>query len=127
VDLAELRGYRYHTGVVFAAYVAGQGQAIAAGGRYDNIGHSFGYARPATGFSADLRVLSRITGGGARARACVLAPADDDSALLEAVADLRAQGERVVAALPGVAPEELKEGCDRQLVHRNGRWDVIPL
>jgi len=127
VDLAELRGYRYHTGVVFSAYVAGQGQAIAAGGRYDNIGHSFGYARPATGFSADLRVLARIANGAAQARACVLAPAGDDAALLEAVAELRGQGERVVTALSGMAPEELKEGCDRQLVHRNGRWDVIPL
>jgi ATP phosphoribosyltransferase regulatory subunit len=127
VDLAELRGYRYHTGAVFAAYVPGQGQAVAAGGRYDNIGRSFGYARPATGFSADLRALVRLVAGGGVARPCVLAPGDHDEALLQAVARLRAAGERVVTALPGVVREQLTEGCDRRLSHRNGRWEVVPL
>jgi len=61
VDLAELRGYRYHTGVVFAAYVPGQGQAVAQGGRYDEIGQVFGRARPATGFSTDLATLLRLS------------------------------------------------------------------
>lgn len=67
LDLAELRGYAYHTGAVFAAYVPGQGQAIAQGGRYDDIGRAFGRARAATGFSADLRQWLRIApaaGGG---------------------------------------------------------------
>ncbi len=59
-DLAELRGYRYHTGLVFAAYVPGQGQEIARGGRYDKIGQAFGLARPATGFSADLKTLHAL-------------------------------------------------------------------
>jgi len=66
-DLAELRGFHYHTGVMFAAYQAGQGRAIAQGGRYDDIGAVFGRARPATGFSADLRALA-VLGADNRAR-----------------------------------------------------------
>ncbi len=57
-DLAELRGYGYHSGVVFAAYTAGRSRAIAQGGRYDEVGRVFGRARPATGFSLDLRELA---------------------------------------------------------------------
>ena len=60
-DLAELRGFNYHTGVVFAAYAQGQGQAIAQGGRYDGIGKEFGIARPATGFSSDLKTLIALS------------------------------------------------------------------
>ncbi|MFT4045609.1 MAG: ATP phosphoribosyltransferase regulatory subunit [Solimonas sp.] len=60
VDLAELRGYRYHTGMVFAAFVPGHGREIARGGRYDGVGHEFGAPRPATGFSADLNELLRL-------------------------------------------------------------------
>ena len=56
-DLAELRGYGYHSGVVFAAYTSGRSRAIAQGGRYDEVGRVFGRARPATGFSLDLREL----------------------------------------------------------------------
>ncbi len=61
-DLAELRGYHYHSGTVFAAYVPGQTDAIAGGGRYDEVGKAFGRARPATGFSIDLRSLASATG-----------------------------------------------------------------
>lgn len=60
VDLAELRGYRYHTGMVFAAFVPGHGREIARGGRYDGVGSEFGAVRPATGFSADLNELLRL-------------------------------------------------------------------
>ncbi len=56
-DLAELRGYGYHSGVVFSAYAGGRSRAIALGGRYDEVGKVFGRARPATGFSLDLREL----------------------------------------------------------------------
>jgi len=61
-QIAEVRGYRYHTGVVFAAYTPGAGSEIARGGRYDGIGESFGRARPATGYSIDLKLLMRLTG-----------------------------------------------------------------
>jgi ATP phosphoribosyltransferase regulatory subunit len=60
VDLAELRGYRYQTGMVFAAFADGHGREIARGGRYDGVGHEFGVPRPATGFSADLNELLRL-------------------------------------------------------------------
>ena len=64
LDLAELRGYRYHTGVVFDAYCDGgagaASQPIARGGRYDEVGKAFGRARPATGFSIDLRSLAGV-------------------------------------------------------------------
>ena len=57
-DLAELRGYHYHSGVVFDAYCGGVSGAVARGGRYDEVGKAFGRARPATGFSIDLRSLA---------------------------------------------------------------------
>jgi ATP phosphoribosyltransferase regulatory subunit len=59
-DLAELRGYHYHSGVVFDAYCDGVSGPVARGGRYDEVGKAFGRARPATGFSIDLRSLSSI-------------------------------------------------------------------
>lgn len=60
IDLAELRGYRYQTGMVFAAFVPGHGRELARGGRYDGAGREFGLARPATGFSADLNEVLRL-------------------------------------------------------------------
>ena len=60
IDLAELRGYRYQTGMVFAAFAPGHGRELARGGRYDGVGREFGAARPATGFSADLNELLRL-------------------------------------------------------------------
>ena len=99
-DLAELRGYGYHTGAVFAAYLPGQGQAIARGGRYDGIGRVFGRDRPATGFSVELNKL--VPAAGARV-APVAAPADTDPALLDFIATLRAQGRAVVQLLEGEA------------------------
>jgi ATP phosphoribosyltransferase regulatory subunit len=59
-DLAELRGYHYHSGVVFDAYCNGVSGAVARGGRYDEVGKAFGRSRPATGFSIDLRSLSSL-------------------------------------------------------------------
>jgi ATP phosphoribosyltransferase regulatory subunit len=59
LDLAELRGYRYHSGVVFDAYCDGVAGAVARGGRYDEVGSAFGRARAATGFSIDLRSIAR--------------------------------------------------------------------
>lgn len=60
LDLAELRGARYHTGLTFAAFVAGHGRELARGGRYDGVGSEFGCSRPATGFSADVNELLRL-------------------------------------------------------------------
>jgi ATP phosphoribosyltransferase regulatory subunit len=61
-DLAELRGYHYHSGAVFDAYCNGRSASIliARGGRYDEVGKAFGRSRPATGFSIDLRELAAV-------------------------------------------------------------------
>jgi ATP phosphoribosyltransferase regulatory subunit len=67
-DLAELRGYHYHSGVVFDAYCEGVSGAVARGGRYDEVGKAFGRARPATGFSIDLRSLAAAAGGKAKGK-----------------------------------------------------------
>jgi len=61
IDLADVLGYRYHTGLTFNAFVAGRGRTVAQGGRYDRIGERFGRARPATGFSADLKTLVKLS------------------------------------------------------------------
>ena len=93
LDLADLRGYRYHTGVMFAAYTLRMGRAIAWGGRYDDIGARYGRARPATGFSTDLKLLATLSAGVEDAPSAILAPAGTDAALLAAIAALRAAGE----------------------------------
>ena len=124
-DLGELRGYNYHTGVVFAAYLPGQGQAIALGGRYDHIGEVFGRARPATGFSTDLKQLMQFGSFCHPANvAAVFAPVNNDAALQKAILTLRAQGKRVICALPGQKQAATDMGCDAQLVNRNGQWQV---
>ena len=122
VDLAELRGYRYHTGFVFAAFVPGYGQEVARGGRYDEIGGVFGRARAATGFSADLKTLIALqtSGDDAAADDVVTAPWSDDPALLGAIRELRLDGERVVQRLPG----EVTRGT-RCLERCAGRWVVV--
>ncbi|MBZ4194499.1 MAG: ATP phosphoribosyltransferase regulatory subunit [Candidatus Contendobacter sp.] len=127
VDLAELRGYHYHTGVLFAAYVPGQGQAVAQGGRYDEIGQVFGRARPATGFSVDLATLLLLGSTPEPVNAGIYAPPlADEPALEQQVVALRNQGERVIRALPGAAAEPRDLGCDRVLVEQEGEWMVIP-
>jgi ATP phosphoribosyltransferase regulatory subunit len=124
-DLAELRGFHYHTGVVFAAYQQGQGRAIAQGGRYDDIGKVFGKARPATGFSADLRALTVLGVSDEVVRpGGIFAPANDDVAILEKIRELRAAGERVVCELAGQAGGVEEAGCDRTLVFSSGEWIV---
>ena len=124
VDLAELRGYRYHTGFVFAAFVPGYGREVARGGRYDEIGSVFGRARPATGFSADLKTLVALGtpdgDGDGTGRDVVMAPWSDEPALLAAVRALRSRGERVVQRLPG----EAARGT-RCLERRGGQWVIV--
>lgn len=128
-DLAELRGYHYKTGVVFAAFVPGWGQEIARGGRYDDIGRVFGRARPAVGFSTDLKGLLRLGTGLAERYAqapAVLAPAVEDPALHAAVEALRASGRRVVSELPGDNFSARDLGCAEVLVQEGTRWVLSP-
>ena len=129
IDLAELRGYQYHSGVVFAAYCDGLSNAIARGGRYDEVGKWFGRARPATGFSLDLKELAGLV-PGENVCSGVLAPmaaADGDVALRDKVAALRAAGEVVVLALPGHDKRSWQPCCNRELIQRNGVWVVEKL
>lgn len=123
-DLSDLRGYHYHSGVVFAAYGGSLPGAIALGGRYDQVGQAFGRGRPATGFSLDLRQLVLAVAGEVR-KGAILAPCDQAAA--GTVEQLRAQGEVVMAALPGHEGTWTEAGCDRRLIARDGRWVVVPL
>ncbi len=126
-DLAELRGYHYHTGLVFAALVPGYGREIARGGRYDAIGGVFGRARPAVGFSADLKQLLRL-GIPAEETSCkrLLAPAGEDPELLETIRQLRLEGWQVVQAL--TEGEDARQmGCGFKLERRGGRFEIVSL
>ena len=123
-DLAELRGYHYHSGMVFAAYAQGCSGPLAFGGRYDEVGQAFGRARAATGFSLDLRGL--ITALPVlKPQQGILAPAGNEPALLHKMDALRASGERVVQALPGHDAHQQELNCDRALVYQAGQWQVV--
>jgi ATP phosphoribosyltransferase regulatory subunit len=128
-DLAELRGYHYHTGMVFAAFVPSVGREIARGGRYDNIGAIFGRARPATGFSADLKVLSALSkqSWACEPRELIFAPAGNDAALAEIIRDLRAIGRAVIQQLPDQLGGATEHGCTAILQQEHHHWVVKPL
>ncbi|MCF6283020.1 MAG: ATP phosphoribosyltransferase regulatory subunit [Candidatus Polarisedimenticolaceae bacterium] len=125
-DLAELRGYHFHTGVVFAAFVPGQGQEIARGGRYDAIGEVFGRARPATGFSADLKQLFQLgsAAGKIPSEERILAPASEEPALQQKIAALRAEGFCVISTLPGQSGGAAEMGCSKVLEFIEGVWQL---
>jgi ATP phosphoribosyltransferase regulatory subunit len=123
IDLADLRGYHYHSGAAFAAYCAGLPNAIALGGRYDGVGKAFGRARPATGFTLYLLELARLA-PAAPASGCIRAPRMDDPALDAAMANLRGEGEVVIQDLPGHENEADERRCERELVKRKGKWQV---
>ncbi|MGM0952019.1 MAG: ATP phosphoribosyltransferase regulatory subunit [Pseudomonadota bacterium] len=126
-DFCELRGYNYHTGLVFAAYVPGHGDSVAKGGRYDAIGSDFGRARPATGFSLDIRALVALGERAYNRFGAIWAPADEDTALEGVISGLR-MTETVIRALPeDTDANPATRGCDRQLVKRDGKWVVVAL
>jgi ATP phosphoribosyltransferase regulatory subunit len=123
-DLAELRGYHYHSGVVFDAYCDGVTGPVARGGRYDEVGKAFGRPRPATGFSIDLRELAGAA-APLRAPQPILAPcANGDAGLRNAIDALRRSGEVVIEELPGHERFRKELGCTRQLVRKTGEWTV---
>ena len=130
-DLAELRGYHYHTGVVFAAFVPSIGKEIARGGRYDNIGAIFGRERPATGFSADLKVLTALNkqnGIEQPERELIFAPYAEDLNLCETIRDLRAQNRAVVQQLPNQIGGATELNCTAVLAKNSeGVWVVETL
>jgi ATP phosphoribosyltransferase regulatory subunit len=127
VDLSELRGYRYKTGLLFAAFAPGLGRELARGGRYDDFGSAFGRARPATGFSADLNLLATLGDfTDSRPAGGIFAPPDDDPSLRAEIQRLRSAGERVVLGTPDHA-EAGVAGCDRSLEQIDGTWCIRPL
>ena len=121
IDLADLRGYQYESGAMFAIYVPGLPNAVARGGRYDHVGEAFGRARPATGFSMDLRELARLLPIAERKRS-VRAPWGRDALLRTKIVELRKAGEVVIQSLPGHENDQEEFECDRVLVLENGNW-----
>ena len=136
IDLAEMRGYAYHTGVMYTVYLPGRGRSIAQGGRYNGIGKAFGNPRPAVGFSTDLRTLaelsletiSLVNSLGANG---ILAPCNVDTnadkSLDTFISELRAQGEQVIRQLDQettLKPEQ--QGCNRVIQKQDDNWIVVP-
>ncbi len=126
IDLADIRGYYYHSGVMFSAYCPGLPSAIARGGRYDEVGEAFGRARPAAGFSLYLRDLAPLL-PLAEPPPAIRAPWSSDQGLRTLIARLRSAGEIVVQTLPGHEHELEEFRCDRALVLAPGGWQIEPL
>lgn len=127
VDLADIgSGYAYHSGLIFSVYAEGWHDALVKGGRFDGIGRMYGRARPATGFSLDLRKLSAGLAPAQAARA-VRAPWGNDAALIAAVKQLRQNGEIVIQMLPGQELNLDEFVIDRELVSSDGQWQVRAL
>lgn len=128
IDLAELGGFNYESGVAFAAYAHGAADAIARGGRYDEIGRVFGRARPATGFSLDLKSILELI-HDVEATLGILAPdpALFDEELQATINALRARGEIVVARLPGHEAHHHELNCNRELKRIAGKWEIVTL
>ena len=113
-DLSDIRGYQYHNGLVFSVYADQCYSPIALGGRYDNIGASFGRKRPATGFTMDLKNIVTLFPNGKKAKA-ILAPQGNDAGLQKAIETLRQQGDIVAIDLFGDM-NAIQNNCDRILI-----------
>ncbi|MDP2006784.1 MAG: ATP phosphoribosyltransferase regulatory subunit [Rubrivivax sp.] len=120
-DLSDMSGYAYYSGARFAVYGADSSDALARGGRYDEVGAVFGRNRPAVGFSLDLKALAEVAGASPVPTA-IRAPWGEDPELRAAVRRLREAGETVLAMLPGHELEAQAFDCDRELVNVGGRW-----
>ena len=125
-DLSDMGGYAYYSGMRFAVYGDGSTDALARGGRYDEVGAVFGRNRPAVGFSLDLKGLAESTSMAAPLTA-IRAPWGEDPALRQAIRRLREAGEVVVCILPGHEQETQEFDCDRELVAVQGQWVLSAL
>ncbi len=123
IDLADLSGYQYESGATFSLYVTGLPNAVARGGRYDHVGEAFGRARPATGFSMDLRELARLT-PVATPKSAIRAPWGREPDLLEMIQNLRHAGEIVIQSLPGNESDQQEFDCDRVIVSEQGKFII---
>lgn len=122
IDLAEIRGYDYHTGLLFAVYRPGLGRALAQGGRYDEVGRKFGRSRAATGFSADLRLIAELLAEPEAEVQAILAPVNPDPSLQAQIRALREQGQTVILQL---GPEShYRHRCDRKLMMNEQGWQL---
>jgi ATP phosphoribosyltransferase regulatory subunit len=122
-DLSDIRGYQYHNGLVFSVYADQCYSPIALGGRYDNIGASFGRKRPATGFTMDLKNIVTLFPNGKKAKA-ILAPQGNDAGLQKAIETLRQQGDIVAIDLFGDM-NAIQNNCDRILIQDAAKaWKV---
>ena len=127
IDLADMgSGFGYHSGATFSIYAQGWHDALVKGGRYDGLGAAYGRARPATGFSFDLRKLSSGLATAPKTKA-ILAPWDRDPGLVQLVRQLRGAGEVVIQVLPGQSHRLDEFDVDREILHRDGTWHVLPL
>lgn len=130
LDFAELRGYQYHTGAIFSAYVPGYWQAIAQGGRYDDVGKVFGRSRAATGFSMDLRAICNMLPKDKDSNDGVFAPcapSEIDESLEQKIHELRGAGEVVIRELPSTNSENQQHACNRVLVKDGSNWIIKKL
>lgn len=126
-DLSELRGYNYHTGLVFGAFAPGFGNAIASGGRYDCIGKAFGRSRPATGFAVDLTAINRLLGSVDTVSEGIFAVSSNNAKQWKEIQNLRAQGHRVVNGLSGQVKPYEYQLCNQQLVEIESGFVLRPL
>jgi ATP phosphoribosyltransferase regulatory subunit len=126
LDLGELRGYHYHTGIVFAAYCPATTAALGHGGRYDRVGAEFGRARPATGFGIDLGFLCELVAAANPVAGGIFAAADLPAEAQAEIRRLRAAGERVVCGFPGQRANFTELGCDRVLIAGPAGWQLAP-
>lgn len=122
LDLGDIPGFKYHTGLVFAAYKQGYGKALGNGGRYDNIGQVFGRARTATGFAFDLKSLVANGQSDQPAKGGIFVPECADAQCREQIISLRQQGERVVQGFEGQVVDFQEMNCDRQLIKKSGQY-----
>ena len=125
-DVTEFQGYHYHTGMTFVAYVPGESEGVAFGGRYDNVCEAFGRTRPATGFSTDASKLFELAPQPYSPKKGIYAPSSEVPGLHELVDRLRGDGEIVIYRLPGEdqTPDPRGTECDREIVLEHGRWKV---
>ena len=124
IDLSELRGYNYHTGMIYTAFVPNEGKGIAFGGRYDDIGSAFGKARPATGFSTDVKQLLELQNISEDTPDKIFAPVDDNDSLQKKITELREQGKIVIQELEGQNATAKEMNCNQILVCENDQWIV---